>query len=309
MLTGKPLCCAPTGDRCGEGVLWHATEEAVYWTDINRFLVHRFDPKARCVRSWYFEQPVTAVLLTNMEGVLALSLGEGVILWKPSSDERSRTLFRLPGWPQVRLNDAGIDPAGLLWAGSMRNNVGGDGSEQEAGGTDGILYRIDGNGSFTEWEQQIGISNTMVWSPAADRFYFGDTLQNVLWSYDYDAQSGAIRKLGNYLPAFDRGLPDGSAIDEEGYVWNCRWGGACIVRVSPVGDIDHIVEMPTSNITNCTFGGKDRNVLFVTTAAAKSGYDRLAGNLFEIPTETRGVAERAWKLSQGLRDRLGIHIG
>ena len=43
-LTGEPICCAPAGDRCGEGVLWHPGEGVVYWTDIPRFLIHRFDP-------------------------------------------------------------------------------------------------------------------------------------------------------------------------------------------------------------------------------------------------------------------------
>ena len=37
MFLGVPTCCAPTGDTCGEGVLWSADEQAVYWTDINRF--------------------------------------------------------------------------------------------------------------------------------------------------------------------------------------------------------------------------------------------------------------------------------
>ena len=36
-------CLAPSGDRCGEGAVWSAGENAVYWTDINRFLIHRYD--------------------------------------------------------------------------------------------------------------------------------------------------------------------------------------------------------------------------------------------------------------------------
>ena len=183
-ITGEVVCCAPTGDRCGEGVLWHAAEEAVYWTDINRFLVHRFDPKTGNVRSWHFDEPVTAVLLTDRDSELTLSLGSGVVLWNPSTDERSEFLFELPGWPRLRMNDAGIDPTGSLWAGSMRNNVNPDGSEGEAGGKDGILYRIEPDGGATVWEDQIGISNTLVWSPAGDTFYFADTLQNVIWRYE-----------------------------------------------------------------------------------------------------------------------------
>ncbi|MGH9439316.1 MAG: SMP-30/gluconolactonase/LRE family protein, partial [Terriglobia bacterium] len=40
----EPVCVAPTGDRCGEGPVWHPGAQALYWTDIGRFLIHRFEP-------------------------------------------------------------------------------------------------------------------------------------------------------------------------------------------------------------------------------------------------------------------------
>jgi sugar lactone lactonase YvrE len=137
MRIGEPICCAPTGDRCGEGVLWHGQEEAVYWTDINRFLIHRYDTADKSVKTWLFEEPVTAVLLTESPDTLAVCLGSQVIFWKPASDTRIDQGFKLTDWPKVRLNDAAIDPGGSLFVGSMRNNVNADGSEGEAGGKDG----------------------------------------------------------------------------------------------------------------------------------------------------------------------------
>src|SRR5579871_5113740 len=226
IITTEPVCCAPTGDRCGEGVLWHPEENAVYWTDINRFLIHRFNPASGTVKSWLFDEPVTAVLLTDRDGVLAICLGSRLILWDPSSDSRKDHSFHLPGWPAVRLNDAGVDPRGSLWAGSMRNNVNADGSEGEAGGTDGVLFRVDPDGSFNRCQEEIGISNTLVWSADNKKFYFGDTLENAIWAYDYDEHTGGIGKPNPFFSGFSRGLPDGSTIDADGYVWNCRWGGS-----------------------------------------------------------------------------------
>jgi len=299
--TTEPICCAPTGDRCGEGVLWHPDEKAVYWTDINRFLIHRFDPASRTVKSWLFNEPVTAVLLTDRDGILAVCLGSRLILWEPSSDLRTDHYFRLPGWPAVRLNDAGVDPRGSLWAGSMRNNVNADGSEGEAGGTEGVLYCIDPDGNVSACQEKIGISNTFAWSADKQKFYFGDTLENAIWVYDFDDRAGGIGKPNPFFSGFTRGLPDGSTIDADGYVWNCRWGGSCIVRVAPGGTVDHVIEMPTRNITNCTFGGDDLNLLFITTAASpEDAGDRLAGSLFVLETNTRGIREnrfrvRGWK--------------
>ena len=138
-----PVCVAPAGDRCGEGAVWHAAHSAVYWTDINRFLIHRLTLADQCVRTWFFDEPVTALTLTDRDDVLAVVLGSSVILWEPASDVRHKPIYRLAGWPSVRLNDARADPRGSLWAGSMRNNVNPDGSSREAGGKDGILHRID----------------------------------------------------------------------------------------------------------------------------------------------------------------------
>lgn len=297
LLIGEPICCAPSGDRCGEGVLWHPGERAVYWTDISRFLIHRLDPASGSVKSWIFEEPVTAVLLTTRDAVLLVCLGSRVIFWEPASDTRRDQGFSLPNWPLVRLNDAGVDPRGSLWAGSMRNNVNADGSDGEAGGTDGVLFRIDPDGASTPVEDQLGIANTLAWSSDAKKFYFGDTLVNTVWSYDYNSQTGAVQKTGPHLAGFSRGLPDGSSIDADGFLWNCRWDGGCIVRVSPAGEVASVLEMPTRNITNCTFGGKDLDVLYITSAASADKGDRLAGSLFSVRTKVRGVPENRFKLS------------
>jgi sugar lactone lactonase YvrE len=292
-----PACVAPTGDVCGEGAVWHASHEAVYWTDINRFLVHRFTPADECVRTWFFDEPVTALTLTDRPEALAVVLGSRVILWEPSSDVRHDPLFHLDGWRKVRLNDARVDPRGSLWIGSMRNNVHSDGSGGEGGGQDGALFRLDPDGKVTVWRRAIGISNTLAWSPDHRRFYFGDTLANTIWAYDYDPATGAIANERPFLQGFARGLPDGSTVDSDGYLWNCRFFGGCIVRVAPDGTIDRVVEMPVQNITTCTFGGPDRKTLYVTTARIEApAGDRLAGGLYAIPTEVAGQPENPFRV-------------
>jgi sugar lactone lactonase YvrE len=296
-ITSQPVCVAPTGDRCGEGAVWHAAHSAVYWTDINRFLIHRLPLADHCVRSWLFDEPVTALTLTDRDDTLAVVLGSSVILWEPASDVRHPPLFQLEGWPAVRLNDARADPRGSLWAGSMRNNVKPDGSSGEEGGKDGILHRLDPDAGLTLHRRDVGISNTLAWSPDQRRFYFGDSLANTIWAYDYDRATGTITNEVPFFAGFGRGLPDGSTVDAEGYLWNCRYGGACIVRVAPDGKIDRVIEMPVSNITTCTFGGPGLKTLFVTTAAAGAPPgERLAGALYAIQCEVTGQAENRFRV-------------
>jgi sugar lactone lactonase YvrE len=66
------------------------------------------------------------------------------------------------------------------------------------------------------------------------------------------------------------------------------------VRVSPAGQIDTVIEMPVKNITNCTFGGKDMNVLYVTTAASGA---RLSGSLFSLETSVKGLPDSRFAIS------------
>lgn len=296
-MISQPICVVPTGDRAGEGAVWHAAHAALYWTDINRFLIHRYTPADQCVRTWLFDEPVTAVVLTDLDNVLAVVLGSQIVLWEPVTDVRRKQVFRLEGWPKVRLNDARADPCGSLWVGSMRNNVNADGSAGEAGGAEGILYRIDPDGAVSVCRERIGISNTLAWSPSGRHFYFGDSLANVVWAYAYDSTNRTISGERPFLKGFSRGVPDGSAVDSEGYLWNCRFYGSCIVRVAPDGTVDRVIEMPVRNVTTCTFGGIDRKTLYITTACldAPAG-DRLAGGLFAMQSAVSGLPENKYRV-------------
>ncbi len=293
----KISCIAAVDDRCGEGVVWNETESAVYWTDINRFLIHRLDVASGATREWYFDEPVVALSLTTRAETLLVALGSRLLLWRPRTDTRFDHGFVLDGWPKVRLNDGRTDPRGDFWIGSMRNNVNKDGSVGPAGGADGRLYKVAASGDISVWRERIGISNTLCWSPDRTRFYFGDSLANTIYSYDFDFANGTITNEQAFFTGFERGIPDGSAIDSEGFLWNCRYGGGCIVRISPNGVVDRVIEFPVANPTTCTFGGEGGRTLFVTSASASSEMiGDLAGGLFELTTEVAGLPEHRFRL-------------
>lgn len=294
----QPEYAAYTGDRCGEGAVWDADGKALFWCDIGRFLVHRFDAESGAVRSWSFDEPVVAVILTRDPGQLMIGLASRIVLFRPATGAVTDLGLGLPGSPKVRFNDGRADPAGNLWIGSMQNNVRADGEldrEVEANWIKpglGNLFRFTPDGRHQIKREQIGISNTVCWSPDAKRFYFGDTLQNEIRVYDFDSATGAIANGRSFLAGFDRGGPDGSSVDAEGYLWNCRFGGSCIVRVAPDGRIDRVVEMPCLDITTCTFGGPDLRTLYVTSANMRGhAGERLAGSVFALRTDVAGIPE------------------
>jgi sugar lactone lactonase YvrE len=88
------------------------------------------------------------------------------------------------------------------------------------------------------------------------------------------------------------GLPDGSVIDEEGFLWNAQWAGSRIVRFRPDGRVDRVVELPVKNITCLCFGGEDLDTLFITTARMLLSQQELehnpgSGGVFALKRELR----------------------
>jgi sugar lactone lactonase YvrE len=294
-------CAAPTGDVTGEGAVWSAGEGRLYWVDINRFLIRAYDEATGAVRAWFFDEPVTALALTDAPGTLVAALGSRLILWAPESDARSYFGPRLETAPRSRFNDGRPDPQGRFWIGSMGNNVGpnGEGLPVEPG--QGALYRCGPDGSREQVIDSVGIANTVCWSPDGGTFYFADTMRNVILAYDFAAETGRLTEPREFLQ-FHRGHPDGSAVDSAGFLWNARYGGGCLVRVAPDGRIDRVVEIPSKNVTTCTFGGPDLRTLYVTTARGDGDPEhRLAGSLFALRVETPGLPENVVRLSETAR--------
>lgn len=290
------ICVAPTGDVCGEAATFSADENRIYWVDINRFLVHQMSLETKTVSSHFFDEPVVALSLTDQPGRLLVALASKLIFLDPATDVREALGVELDGFPKVRFNDGRTDPLGNFWVGSMGNNVGPQGETFDVPEGMGKLFRYRFGGELEEFEAGIDISNTLCWAPDGKTFYFGDTLKNEIRAYPYDPQTGDIGPGTPHFAGFDRGFPDGSTIDAEGYIWNCRFFGGCVVRVAPDGSVDRVIDMPVKNITTCCFGGPDLSTLFITTASAgREETDRLAGSLFAIETETKGLPENRFR--------------
>jgi sugar lactone lactonase YvrE len=180
----------------------------------------------------------------------------------------------------------------------MQNNVAADGSVMPM--TDdhaGELYRITAGGAVSVHKSGIGITNTLAWSPDGKLFYCGDTMRNAIYVWDYDRASGTIANERPFFANFERGAPDGSAMDGDGFLWNARYGGGCVVRVGRDGKIDRVVDMPVGNVTTCTFGGADLRTLYITTAQGGSGPgERLAGGLYALPVDAPGLPENKFSV-------------
>src|SRR5262249_14771980 len=134
----------------------------------------------------------------------------------------------------------------------------------------------------------IGLSNGMGFTPDNSGLYYTDTTKCMIYLFDYNEGTGALtnQRLFAEVPD-DEGMPDGLTVDEDGYIWSARWGGASLVRYAPDGTQERRIDFPVKNVTSVAFGGPDYRDIYVTTAggANKAQDGELAGGLFRLRFE------------------------
>ena len=280
----------------GEGITYSSVNNNLYWLDINN-KSKLFKLNLSSNKSELFELPeiVTATSVKSNDELI-LASNNGLNLFTISSKKFERVLNIEDQLKLTRSNDGGSDANGRFWLGTMQNNFDKDGNDIPINHNIGKLYKVDIDMNISVAEEGLGIPNTFVWNPNNTKFYFTDTLNGKILSYNFELESGELSNKKDFAQ-FERGHPDGSTIDTDGCIWNCRWGGSCIVRFTPTGEVDQIIEMPVQNITNCIFGGSDMKTLFITTASNREeNKNDLDGSLFAINLNYQGIEDNKSKL-------------
>ncbi|TJX65242.1 MAG: SMP-30/gluconolactonase/LRE family protein [Mesorhizobium sp.] len=281
-------------DVVGESLVWDDRHRRLVWVDIIGRRIHRLDPLTGDHESWSTPDLVTSIGLCRDGGAI-VGLRKEVALWNFGGAFRTIAAIE-PDRPGTRLNEGAVAPDGSFWVGTMANNIGPDDAPVAIARDEGRLYRIGPDGEVTSLsEDRFGITNTMVWATDG-RFITADTTKNALYSYAWDKSASRLGKPRPFFTDFERGLPDGSCLDAEGYVWNCRVvGGGCLARIAPDGRLDRIAELPCSWPTSCTFGGENFDTLFVTSARFTMSTEHLQANpqeggLFAVRPGVQGAA-------------------
>ncbi len=277
--------------RCtlGEGPHWDAEDGVLYWVDIVGKTAFALRPRDGGSRSWTFDQPVSAIVPRTGGGLL-VALADGLAFLDAESGQTTPFVAPDADHPGNRSNEARVDPAGRFWHGTMQNNIGPNGEDLPVTVSTGTLNRVEPNGDIKRFVADIGISNTLLWSADGKKMFFGDTIRNTLDVYDFDMASGTPSNPKPFFCQHERGNMDGSAMDADGYIWNARWGGSCLIRFAPDGSVDRIVELPVTQPTSCVFGGADLKTLYITSASVglDGNGNELEGALLSIETDVAG---------------------
>ncbi len=270
----------------GEGPLWVARENAVYWVDIVRKKVHRYALADGARRTWTFETEVTS-LAARQQGGLVGTVRDGFAFIDLETHTIEPVAMPETGIPDNRFNDGKVDQNGRYWAGSM------DDGEKRVSGS---LYRLDGDLALHKMDENYGITNGPTFSVDGKTLYHTDTAKRTIFAFNL-SEDGAInaKRIFVQLQAEEEGYPDGMTVDSENCIWLAHFAGSRITRYSPEGEILNVISMPVPNITSCTFAGPDLAMLYITTARHLLSEEDLhkyplSGSLFSCKPGVTGLA-------------------
>lgn len=251
-------CVVDIGAQTGEGAVWDTEAQALFWVDIPAGKLYRFDPVTGENRRWEFDEPIGCLALRRAGGAIValksgfhsfdFDTGACVRIHDPEADK-----------PKNRFNDGATDRQGRLWAGTM---------VMDQSAREGSFYRLDPDMNCKRWLGDFHVTNGLAFSPDGRTMYCSDSNKDVqtIWSMPYDVATGEPGERRVFFDAREvAGRPDGGTVDAEGCYWMAGVGGWMLVRITPTGRVDRIVELPIERPSKPMFGGADLDTLFVTS--------------------------------------------
>jgi len=271
------------------------------WVDIERKMVFEYNWNNKQMYYWQLEKRVSLLLPSCDDNKLILGMQGGLANFD-LSENRFQWLLDIEKEIDInRCNDGACDAYGRLWVGTMSIHL-----DKGAGS----LYVLDEDFSLQKKIEEVSIPNGIVWSLDNKRMYFIDSIRQCVQSYLFDIKTGDLiyEKTAIQIPE-SLGTPDGMTIDEEGMLWIAHYGGFGVFRWNPVtGDLIEKISLPVPNVTSCIFGGKNLDILFVTTARQELSEDDLlkypeSGNLFCSKTKVKGFQTSTFKIENTLKTK------
>lgn len=304
----------------GEGVLWQAQEQTLYWTDIQGKCLYKcamtnevaqllcaesIDKQSMLLRDEYLQQKLQVFELPSRLGSFAFTrhnetllagFENGLALYNYTTNETIWLSQDEVNKENVRFNDGKCDSKGRFWLGSM---VESDDLKKTPIEQQGALY------SFTFQQGQLitnkalsglHISNGLCFSPNGKLMYHTDSASHKMYQYQL-GNNGQITAKKLFARFDKHSFPDGACTDIKGNVWVALWGGACVVCINPKGRELFRHPLPVTQVSCVAIGGPNMNWLFVTSAHNNLAEEKRlkqprAGNLFvyEI-SDSVGVPE------------------
>lgn len=249
----------------------------LFWVDIPRGEINRLvNGENSQVTKYPFE---VSKLLPDKSGSLALCR-TGIRSLNQTFQEVGLFDF-LTMESNLRLSDAAVLPDGSIAVGILDRNL------------------AEGKGSLVQISQELEITEVVGGSTIPNGIAVLPDGEGVVWLDSPNHELAILRLNGSKLSKPERfipldpglGVPDGLCVDSQGGVWVAMWGGGKVVRISPVGEMDLIVELPCPHVSSCCFDA-DNNLIITTASVLLSDSEKRAipgaGGLWMLAAQHHG---------------------
>ena len=276
-------------NELGEGIVWDSQQQLILWVDIVGYKFFAYDPISDQMQFWTTPERLASFTTTQEPGKFIAAFESGFAFYSPSKDSVDWIKKIETDNPGTRFNDGRSDRQGRFWAGTMVEN-----SDQAT--SSGAMYCLHSDLSVTTGITQLEIPNSLCWSPDGSIVYHADSPKQTIKKYHYDHANGEFLNEEIFARTEPDCYPDGSIVDQQGFVWNAQWGGSKVVRYKPNGEVDLELAIPTAQPSCVGFAGADLDLLVVTSAwqgmdeQTKSS-DPQAGHLFIYQTPFAGIID------------------
>lgn len=280
----------------GEGVLWDGPADRLYWIGITDRQVRWLDAGIPGTAQVVPLDTRPGTIAPYRDGKVLLAVAEGFALLDTASGALEPVAPVEADRPDRRMNDGKCDPYGRIVAGTMSVD------EPRA---DGPLYRLEydqeGRPRAVALRDGLLIPNGLDW-PEPDLLWHIDSPTFRIRLYDYPEHGPLAEPVRTLDVSGLGGEPDGMTLDADGNLWVAFWGGSAVRCLSPQGKVLETVELPTGQVSSCTFGGPELDVLYITTAGGgPDAADDGAGSLYRYPGLATGRPATPWAGVSGPR--------
>lgn len=276
----------PAAALLGESPVWSIEEQALYWVDILKPAVYRYELSTGTNLAWPAPHMIGSICL-NKEGEILGALRNGFHWLNKETGVWTLIAHPDPDLDYTRLNDGKAGPDGAFWAGTM--------DLRPVKEPCASLFRLAPDGIVSCIGNDLLVSNGLAWSPDGRTMYHSDSRGLVIYRYSFDPDTGITGERQLFCkPQPEWGRPDGAAVDVNGCYWSCGNGAGRINQFSPDGTLMGYIPLPVSAPTMCAFGGDDMKTLFVASMVPDSPEGiklkcELDGSLFAISMPVAGA--------------------
>ena len=261
------------GFQFTEGPVWHK-DGFLLFSDCHANGIMKWDPSTAAASLYRAVSGLSNGLTFDRQGrLIAVEYGMHRLTRQSKDGRVSEVVSKYEGKRLNSTNDVVVKSDGSVWFTDppygIYSHYEGHKAESEYGGQ--FVFRADPEtGAVDVMAEDFVRPNGLAFSPDETILYIADS--GLTEDHDgphhiraFDVEDGRRLTGGRILIEVSPGFPDGLRVDTEGFIWSSAADG--VHCYAPDGRLLGKILVPET-VANVTFGGPERNRLFVTATSS-----------------------------------------